>query len=220
MTEGNTMRYALIGAHLGREDVAGVDDVDVLSLDRLVLSAIRFDPSAGLADSATIAKAARVRGELLSRETFIAIRYGSSVAGRDGAHEKCAGFEASWERILTRYRGMVEMTLKVASGVGELRPDRRSFSSGRAYLEALHESRRGTAVGEDFRAWIESRLGDLAVRGTWSRRDDLATEFAFLIRREDVAAAKDAGIDLKAAFPDVPFLLSGPWPLETFANEE
>ena len=214
------MRYALIGAHLRPEDAAGVEDVEVLPLDRLVLSAIRFDPAAGLADSATIAKAARVRGELLARETFIAIRYGSSVAGRDGAHEKCASFEASWERILTRHRGMVEMTLKVASGRGPLRPNRKSFSSGRAYLEALHNSRRGTEVGEDFRAWIDSRFGPLAVRGSWSRRDELASEFTFLTARENVTAARDAGIDLKAAFPDIPFLLSGPWPLETFADEE
>lgn len=213
-------RHALIGAHLEPEDAAGVEDVEVLPLGGLALSTILFDPESGLADAATIARAAGARARLLDRETFIAIRYGSSVAGPEGAREKCGAFEQSWARILTRYRGMVEMTLKVAGGGGPLRPDRKSFSSGRAYLEALHQSRRGTDIDAEFRAWVESRFAPFTVRGNWSRRDDLAAEFTFLIRREDIGAARDAGIELKTAFPAVPFLLSGPWPLETFADEE
>ena len=40
-----------------------------------------------------------------------------------------------------------------------------------------------------------------------------------LVRRSDVAAVLAAGEALKRDFPHVPFLLSGPWPLEVFADD-
>ena len=38
--------------------------------------------------------------------------------------------------------------------------------------------------------------------------------------RDDVDRVRDAGRSLKQLFPRVPFLLSGPWPLEVFADDD
>ena len=53
----------------------------------------------------------------------------------------------------------------------------------------------------------------------WTARDNASVEMAALVRRNDVAAVFEAGAALKRDFPDVPFLLSGPWPLEVFADD-
>jgi len=38
--------------------------------------------------------------------------------------------------------------------------------------------------------------------------------------RDGVDRVRAAGEQLKRDFPDVPFLLSGPWPLEVFADDD
>ncbi len=212
------MRFALIGAHLREEDIAGVSGVEPVLLEKLTLSSIAYDPAAGLADPHVIATASRVRSELLARETFVAIRYGTSVTGPSDALEKCRQFAATWSDLLERCRGTVEMTLKIAGSRASLRPDRMAFASGRAYLEELHRSRSSSSVPPPFRDAVEKRLGEPAVRWRWVRRDDGGLELAFLALRGSLPSIREAGLELKADFPDVPFLLSGPWPLEVFAD--
>jgi hypothetical protein len=214
------MRYALIGAHLREEDLAGIVDVEPIELGHLFLSSIAFDPAEGLASPPVVRSAADLRGRLIDRETFIAIRYGTSVSGPAEAREKCGPLETSWLGLLEKYRGTVEMTLKVAGSRGPLRPDRRQFASGAAYLEALHRSRSALSLDEGFRCRVEGELGASAIRTKWNSRDDLAIEFTFLMLRTNMPGAREAGLKLKQEFPQIPFLLSGPWPLETFTNEQ
>jgi hypothetical protein len=52
----------------------------------------------------------------------------------------------------------------------------------------------------------------------WQHRDGKSLECALLVPRAEVARANEAGERLKDEFPNVPFLLSGPWPLEVFAE--
>lgn len=185
-----------------------------------MLSSIPYDPAGGLADRQVIATAARVRSALLATEIFVAVRYGTSVTGPADALEKCRQFAPSWKELLEMYRGAVEMTLKIAGSDAPVRPDRKQFTSGRAYLEELHRSRSSSSINEGFRVAAEKELGDPALRWRWVRRDDGGLELAFLTRRERTSEIRTAGLRLKEAFPDVPFLLSGPWPLEVFADGE
>ena len=111
------------------------------------------------------------------------------------------------------------MTLKVAAAETRARPDRHDFESGAAYIRALHDATRATDVAPEFRKAVDETLAPLAVKHRWSNRDTASLEFAALVKRDDVAAINAAGAVLKRDFPSVPFLFSGPWPLEVFADD-
>ena len=111
------------------------------------------------------------------------------------------------------------MTLKVAATSPRTRPDRRDFESGATYIRALYDATRATDVAPEFRQAVAETLAPLAVKHRWSNRDTASLEFAALVKRELVPAINDAGARLKRDFPSVPFLLSGPWPLEVFADD-
>jgi len=119
----------------------------------------------------------------------------------------------------TRAALLDRATLKVAAAAPRARPDRHEFESGAAYIRALHEATRSTDVAPEFRKAVDETLAPLAVKHRWSNRDTSSLEFAALVKRESVAAINDAGAALKRDFPSVPFLLSGPWPLEVFADD-
>ena len=106
------------------------------------------------------------------------------------------------------------MTLKIAAPAPRPRPHRRDFTSGADYLRALQAA--NAEVPPAFRDAAEARIPCLARR--WTPRDNASVEMAALVRRADVAAVFEAGAALERDFPDVPFLLSGPWPLEVFAD--
>ncbi len=114
---------------------------------------------------------------------------------------------------------MVEMTLKVAASSSQARPDRHDFVSGAAYFRALHDATRAASIDPFFREAVEKNLTPIAVKHRWSNRDNASLEFAMLVRRESIAAINDTGAALKRDFASVPFLLSGPWPLEVFADD-
>jgi hypothetical protein len=59
-----------------------------------------------------------------------------------------------------------------------------------------------------------------AVAHRWSPRDEKSVELAALIRRASVDDVLAAGNELRRTCPNVPFLLSGPWPLEVFADDD
>ena len=96
--------------------------------------------------------------------------------------------------------------------------DRRQFTSGAAYLKALHEATSAASVDESFRDAVEQRLVPLSVRHRWVHRDNASLEFVALVRRERLDDVRAAGEALRAT--RVPFLLSGPWPLEVFADDD
>ena len=131
-----------------------------------------------------------------------------------GDTSKVSPYLATWRRLLEQHRNHVEMTLKVAAAAPRPRPDRRDFTSGADYLRALHAS--SAEVPSRFRDAVDARIPSLERR--WIPRDNASVEMAALVRRVDVPAVFEAGAALKHDFPEVPFLLSGPWPLEVFAD--
>jgi hypothetical protein len=211
------MKSVVIGAHLERGDVEPV--ADVIRVNDLWLSALPVADDQPLGDRELLLRVAQARAALLDRQTFIAIRYGLAVRSSEDAAAKCAEHLEQWRRLLRTRRGMVEMTLKVAAVAPKVRPDRNDFDSGSAYFRALHETTRSAEVDPEFRRAADSRLIPLSIKSRWANRDQSSLEFAALVLRSSVDAVNDAGAALKRDFPAVPFLLSGPWPLEVFADD-
>jgi hypothetical protein len=211
------MKLVVIGAHPQRNDIEPL--AEAIAVSDLWLSGMSVDDSQPLGDRDLLLRVAKTRAALLDRATFVAIRYGFTAHGSSDATSKCAAHIDRWRRVLREYRDHVEMTLKVAAAEPRARPDRHDFDSGAAYIRALHEATRSTDVAPDFRTAVDQTLAPLAVKHRWSNRDTSSLEFAALVKRENVRAINDAGAALKRDFPSVPFLLSGPWPLEVFADD-
>jgi hypothetical protein len=207
------MKHVIVGAHLRREDVEPA--AAALSAGDLFLSGVPIASDQPLGDRELLLRVAATRAALLDRATFLAIRYGFSVWAEAEAAAKCAQHLGRWKRILDENRDRVEMTLKVAASSPKARPDRRDFANGTGYLRALHAS--AARVDDDFRVEVERLLAP--VRGRWVPRDNASLEYAALVGRADVGRVNAAGEELKRLFPRVPFLLSGPWPLEVFGED-
>ncbi|HEX3068337.1 MAG TPA: GvpL/GvpF family gas vesicle protein [Thermoanaerobaculia bacterium] len=211
------MKVLVIGAHLERADIEPV--AEALPVGDLWLSGMPVADDQPVGDRALLLRVAQTRASLLDRGTFIAIRYGFTAHASSDAMAKCAAHLDRWGRTLQECRGMVEMTLKVAASSPQARPDRHDFASGAAYFRALHDATRAASIDPLFRETVEKNLVPLAVKNRWSNRDNASLEFAMLLQRESIGAVNAAGAALKHDFVSVPFLLSGPWPLEVFADD-
>ena len=212
------MKSIVIGAHLRRDDVEPL--AIALPAGPLFLSALEVPDEQPAGDRELLLRVANVRAQLLERATFVAIRYGFTAASAAEAESKCAAHLARWQQLLEAHREHVEVTLKFAAASPKPRPDRRDFTSGAAYLRALHEAAQASHVDPAFRAEVERTLGPLAVAQRWSHRDEKSVEYVALIPRARFDEIRAAGEALKQAAPHVAFLLSGPWPLEVFADAD
>lgn len=210
------MKLLVIGAHLERGDIEPL--ARPVAVADLFLSALEIAGDQPLGDRELLLKVARVRSELLQRSTFIAVRYGFAAGSESEAADKCAPHAGRWRALLERHRNEVEMTLKVVAAGGFARPDRRSFRRGADYLKALHAAVASVEIDPSFRAGVERRLLPLASAQRWIVRDGGTVELAMIVHRDSVEQTYAAGEDLRTMHPNVPFLLSGPWPLEVFAE--
>jgi len=210
------MRLVVIGAHLRREDVEPL--AVAVPAAEVFLSAVEVADDQPLGDRELLLRVAGIREQLLERATFIAIRYGFAASSPAEAAAKCAAHADGWRHVLEASRDCVEMTIKIAASSPMPRPDRRQFTSGAAYLKALHEATSAASVDKSFRDAVEQRLVPLSVRHRWVHRDNASLEFVALVRRERLDDVRAAGEALRAT--RVPFLLSGPWPLEVFADDD
>ena len=212
------MKSIVIGAHLRRDDVHPV--ADAIPVGDLVLSAVGVPDDQPIGDRDLLLRVAATRARLLEAATFIAIRYGFTAASAEDALAKCAAHLPRWKRVLESNRENVEMTLKVAASSPVPRPDRRDFTSGADYLRSLYAVNQAANVEPAFRAAVERELVPLAVRSRWQHRDERSAELALLVPRRRLGEALTAGEILREECPAVPFLLSGPWPLEVFADDD
>jgi hypothetical protein len=206
------MKLVIIGAHLHRHDVEPL--AEAVAAGEVWLSGLEVADDQPLGDRDLLLRVAKTRASLLDRATFVAIRYGFSVREASEAAAKCAPHLSRWRQLLEQHRDDVEMTLKIAAASPRPRPDRRHFTTGADYLRALHAS--NAEVPARFREAVDARIPCIERR--WVARDNASVEMAALVRRGDVPAVLEAGAALERDFPDVPFLLSGPWPLEVFAD--
>ena len=210
------MKSIAIGVHLQRADIEPL--ADAVPVSSLYLSAIAVAEDQSLSDRDLLVRVTSTRAALLDKATFVAIRYGFSFRTASEVEAKCAPHVTRWKALLEEHRRRVEFTLKVAAP-GTARPDRHDFKSGADYIRALHDARDATSVPASFKGKVESVIVPLAVRHRWIKRDTNSVELAGLIDRDSLPRLVEAGESLKRAAPDVPFLLSAPWPLEVFAEE-
>jgi hypothetical protein len=202
------MKLVLIGAHLRRDDVEPL--AAAIACGEIWLSGVEVPDDQPLGDRDLLLRVADVRARLLDCATFIAIRYGFA-ATPDAAAAACASHAERWRRVLDASRDNVEMTIKVAANDPKPRPRREDFANGAGYLRALHAN--AAEVDPRFR---EAVSGIATHR--WSHRDGRSLECALLVRRGEVGRVREQGEQLKRDFPNTPFLLSGPWPLEVFVD--
>lgn len=212
------MKSIGIGLHLRAEDVAGIADATPAA--GLVISSIAVEDDQPVGDRDLLLRVAEVRARLLDRATFIAVRYGFTFRSAADAEEKIAGRAAVWREVLEKNRSRVELTLKVPAAVKQPKPDRHAFQTGAAYVRALQAAKNAASIGVEFKRAVEEHVGTLCVARRWITRDAASIELAGLIERARLPELERAGQALKAACPDVPFLLSAPWPLEEFANAD
>ena len=211
------MRRVVIGAHLRREDIEPL--AEAIEADELFLSSLSVPDEQPIGDRDLLLRVADIRAQLLGRATFIAIRYGLVLSSDAEAFTKTAAHLPRWKQKLLAHREHAEMTLKVAAHAPLARPDRRDFASGADYLRALHSAVRSASVEPAFHAAVERLLLPLAVTAKWQTRDERAVEWTALIRRDDVETMNAAAGTLRAECATTPFLFSGPWPLEVFADD-
>jgi len=211
------MKRVVIGAHLRREDIEPL--ADAIRVGEIFLSGVMVADDQPLSDRDLLLRVARTRAALLDRGTFIAIRYGLAVTSEHDAASKCAAHLSRWRALLDAHSNEVEVTLKIAVASPQKRPDRHDFKLGADYLRALYAARDAATVDERFRAAAEHALSE-ATRRRWLHRDEASLELAALVPRDGLDACFAAAADLKARFPHIPFLFSGPWPLEVFADAD
>ncbi len=212
------MKFVVIGVHLRREDVE--PHAEAIGVGDLFLSALAVADDQPLGDRELLLRVAAHRATLLETATFIAIRYGFSVASADDALAKCAAHLVRWKRLLVEYRDQVEMTLKAAAVTPQARPDRHAFASGAEYLRALQSATHAATADPRLREAADRLLVPLATQHRWLHRDEKSVELVALVPREKLELVRAAGESLRAACAAVPFLLSGPWPLEVFADAD
>lgn len=209
----------LIGAHLERSHVEPVSSVTPIDLGEVVLSAAPVHADRGSSDPALLRSVLESRDALLDEATFIAIRWGTAVDSAEGARDKCGSRIPAWRARLEATRGLVEMTFKIGSRGRPARPDYRTAASGREYLRTLRDMRRGMEIDTDLLDRAEALFEPLATEIRQIRREDGGAEIALLVRRDRLEQVGEAGRQLQEENPASPFLLSGPWPLEVFADE-
>ncbi|HUR80470.1 MAG TPA: GvpL/GvpF family gas vesicle protein [Thermoanaerobaculia bacterium] len=210
------MKSIAIGAHLLRDDVE--PHAGAVPVGDLFLSSVSVDDDHPLGDRDLLVRVAGIRAKLLEVATFVALRYGFTFAGAEQAQSKTLAHHARWKRLLTEHRQHVEVTLKVAATSRIARPDRKDFTSGAEYLRALHAATNAATIDAAFKEAAERLIVPLAIRHRWIHRDEKSVELAALIERGKLEQLKAAGEELRES--SVPFLLSGPWPLEVFADDD
>lgn len=212
------MKSIGIGLHLEREDVEPV--AKAVAASGLFLSAVDVEDDQPLSDRDLLLRVAGIRAKLLERATFVAVRYGFTFRSSKEAEGKIGDNAVRWRATLKANRTRVELTLKVVLADARSKPDRHDFQSGADYLRALHAAKNAAGVSDQFKREVSGHLGSLCAESRWIRRDSSSIEFAGLIERDLLASLPKAGQALKRACPDVPFLLSAPWPLEVFADAD
>lgn len=212
------MKFVVIGAHLLRDDVE--PHAEAMPVGDLFLSALSVPDDQPLGDRELLVNVSKIRARLLDVATFVAIRYGFSTTSVDDAMSKCSAHLARWKRLLIEHREHVEMTLKTAAVAPRQRPDRHDFTSGAEYLRALHETTQSTHADACLRDAANELLVPLAKLHRWLHRDEKSIELAALLDRGKLEDVQRAGEVLRERCPNVPFLLSGPWPLEVFADAD
>lgn len=210
-------RLMPLGVHRSADEISaeGIARIDV---GPVVVSALEIGEGENAATSSVLTRALELRTALLRGGSYIAIRYGVVLDSESEVIRVCEPKASAWAKTLDKTRGLVELTLKIAPDQKPERPDRKSVSGGSEYLMKLKLMQRST-LSKERKEEIEAILAEGANRTVWRDREGGGTELVMLVPTERVAEFRERGQRLAQSERRLPFILSGPWPIEVFADE-
>jgi len=169
---------------------------------------------------------------LMADRTVLPVRFGTVLTDEAAVKAVLAAHYANFVVDLEQVRGRVELGLRVL-WISDFRlpiadcrsPNHKSkIASGRAYLLArLEEERQRQAQQQQAEALADEIHTPLAQMAVESTRQVLITPrllltAAYLVEREQVAAFRREVEALSAAYPELRFLCTGPWPAYNFVT--
>jgi len=164
---------------------------------------------------------------LMADRTVLPVRFGTVLADEAAVKAVLTTHYANFVADLERVRGRVELGLRVLWNDDAPPPQPSPASrggSGRAYLLArLEEERQRQAQRQRAEALADEIHSPLAQMAVESTRQVLITPrllltAAYLVEREQVAAFRREVEALSAAYPELRFLCTGPWPAYNFVT--
>ena len=187
------------GTPLARRSVEGLD---------LVVSehgGAELDPS----EEAVLAHARVVEGLVERSAALLPARFGRGFRDEDALREAIEGRAASLLEALAQVRGCVEVGVRVVAPEPTAAP---AAESGRAYMEALQaRTEEAHTLHEPLAA-----LARAATR-TVGATPRLLLSGAYLVEPGELEAFRRRVAELEAAYPELTFVTTGPWPPYSFA---
>lgn len=210
-------RLMPLGVHRSADEIVaeGISRIDV---GPVVVSALEIGEGENAATTSVLTRALELRTALLRGGSYIAIRYGVVLDSAAEVVRVCEPKASAWAKTLEETRGLVELTLKIAPDQKPERPDRKTVSGGSEYLKKLRQMQ-GSSLSSERKGEIEALLAEGATRTVWRDREGGGTELVMLVPAERVTEFRERGRGLAQSDRRLPFILSGPWPIEVFADE-
>lgn len=168
---------------------------------------------------------------LMASRTVLPVRFGTVLPDEDATRAMLAQYYDQFSRDLERVRDRLELALHVLwdpeENDGDCPPPRSNLPaapSGRAYLLARLQSvhweqemkRQAEALALEINAPLVALADDHARRVLITTRQLLCA--AYLIRRDRLTIFRQEVGALIAAYPELQFLLTGPWPAYSFVT--
>ena len=216
----------------------------ILGIGERSLEVIRFwdlaalvsaaPPESLLSAASTALRHQRVLEAALQVADVLPVRYGTLLSSAESVRELLTERCCEFQDRLSRVQGCVEYGVRfllAGDGLGEpLRDGGGALSAGgsgargadylKRKLEAFRREERVRTWGEEWVERIHRRLSPLA-REAWVKTQAgrrLLVSACYLVERSKAGVFEAALGALPAAFPEVPFLPSGPWPPYSFAT--
>lgn len=174
---------------------------------------------------------------LMVDRAVLPVRFGTVLADESALQDVMVAHYADFVADLDRVRGRVELGLRVlwdsdeqgsrgarATPVAFRLQEQGSRGDGRAYMMArLEEERQRRAWRERAETLATKLHTPLAERAVDSTHEVLVTtrfllKAAYLVERGEVTAFQREVKALNAAYPELRFLCTGPWPAYNFVN--
>lgn len=172
-----------------------------------------------------ILKHAQLLEELAQLYSLLPVRYGTVIESRRQAEELMQKEYERFRRLLHAVAGRVEMGLRAIWT--ELRPSVDVVTPSRSGKEYMQARLQVEKANQSFLAKAENLGKQIVEFFDWADAhtvrylvtDKLFFNAAFLIERSEIDTFRQKVDEVKAAFPHLKFLASGPWPPYNFSGE-
>lgn len=173
----------------------------------------------------------RLVEELMGRRTVLPVRFGTVLGNTSSLRLELSRQYDCYLNDLDRVRGKVELGVRVLAPNElpemEERPLRASLPSGpgtRYLMERLGQHASAQATRERFERWaqmIDACLMHHAEdrRASWAPSEKGVMSAAYLVWQQEVPVFKEKVKMQSEAWPELQFLLTGPWPAYSFVGE-